>query len=195
MAKLQLTDLPGRRGLAALLCAGALGLAAAPAQAQVPGVDLYIGAGVGQSDADLSASDLGALDFDKKDMGWKVYGGLRASILGAEIQYIDFGKPNGDDSEVDYKALGVWGVVYAPLPVPVLDLYAKAGMAKVDANISVTGDPDFDVKDSNFTYGLGAQLKFGSFAIRGEWEQFKIKDSGVTVKPSLLSVSFSKTFL
>jgi opacity protein-like surface antigen len=183
------------RILMPLLAAGALGVMAAPAQAQVPGVDFYIGAGLGQSNADLSADDLGALDFDEKDMGWKLFVGLRASIFGAEVEYIDFGKPNGDDSEVDYNGLAAYGLIYAPLPLPVLDLYAKAGMAKVDANLQVDGLGEGDVKDTQFSYGLGAQLKFGSFAIRGEWEQFKVKDNGVTTKPTLLSVSFSKSFL
>jgi hypothetical protein len=185
-----------RHGVAAMLAIGALGVVSAPAAAQVPGVNFYIGAGVGQSDVDLTEDDLGAVDFDAKDMGWKLFAGLRvASVLGAEVQYIDFGKPNGDDAEVDYKGFGAFGLLYAPIPVPVLDLYAKAGFAKVDADVSVTGLGEGTFKDTNFAYGLGAQLKFGSLAIRGEWEQFKVKDSGASVKPSMLSLSFTKSFL
>jgi opacity protein-like surface antigen len=195
MAKIQRSGISSARSMAALLAIGALGVVSAPAMAQVPGVDLYIGAGIGQSDVDLSADDLNALDFDSKDMGWKVFGGLRATMFGAELQYIDFGNPNGDDSEVEYKALGAYGLVYLPLPLPVLDIYAKAGMAKVDADLSVDGLGEDSVKDTQFSYGLGVQLKFGSFGLRGEWEQFKVKDSGTSVKPTLLSVSFSKSFL
>lgn len=185
-----------RHGLAALLAIGALGVVSAPAAAQVPGVNFYIGAGIGQSDVDLNADDIGALDFDAKDAGWKLIGGVRvASMLGAELEYIDFGKPNGDDSSVDYKGIAAFGLLYAPLPLPILDLYAKAGLAKVDADLSVDGLGEGDAKDTQFAYGLGAQLKFGSFALRGEWEKFKVKDNGASAKPSLLSLSFTKSFL
>lgn len=198
MAKLRLSDvLVTRHGVAALVAAGALGMASAPAMAQVPGLDFYIGAGIGQSNADISADEIGDIDFDKKDMGWKLFTGLRAaSMFGAELTYIDFGKADGEISEVKYKGLGLFGMVYAPLPVPVLDLYAKAGLARVDADLQVDAD-SFSKKDTQFAYGLGVQFNFGSFALRGEWEKFKVKDSdaNVNVKPSLLSVSFSKSFL
>jgi hypothetical protein len=170
---------------------GALALASAPAQAQVPGVDLYIGGGLGQSNLGLSAAELGTLDFDEKDMAWKLFGGLRmASVFGAELAYIDFGKPNGDDAQVKYKGLAAFGMFYVPLPLPVLDIYAKAGLARLDADLEV-GVDSLSTDDTKFAYGAGLQLKFGSLAIRGEYERFKVDDAD----PTLLSISFSKSFL
>lgn len=189
MAKLKLSDsLVTRHGMAALLVAAALGLASAPAMAQVPGLDFYVGAGIGQSNADISADDLEIPDFDKKDTAWKLFAGLRASMFGAELEYINFGKPEGSGVEVEYKGLAAYGLLYAPLPLPVLDIYAKAGLAKVDVDIDAA---DINDDDTKFSYGLGAQLKFGSFAIRGEYQKFKFEE----VDPSLLSVSFSYSFL
>jgi opacity protein-like surface antigen len=180
-----------RRVAASLLAVGAMGFAATAAQAQAPGVDFYLGAGIGQSNVDIKASDLAVPDFDKKDFAWKVFGGLRAaSIFGAELEYIDFGKPNGGDAEINYKGLAGFGLVYLPLPLPILDIYAKAGLARVDADLDV-GTDSFNTKDTKFAYGAGVQLKFGSFALRGEFEQFKLEDA----KPNLLSVSFTKSFL
>jgi opacity protein-like surface antigen len=179
-----------RHAMAALLAAGTLALAAAPAQAQVPGVDAYLGVGVGVSNADISADDLEVPEFDKKDVGWKAFIGLRASVIGAELEYIDFGKPNGDTAAVKYKGLAAFGLFYAPLPLPFVDIYAKAGLAKVDADLQVDAS-SFSTKDTKFAYGAGVQVKFGSFALRGEYEQFKLEGA----KPSLLSVSFSKSFL
>jgi opacity protein-like surface antigen len=180
-----------RRGLAALGAMGALALASAPAQAQVPGVDLYIGGGLGQSNLGLSASELGTLDFDEKDMAWKLFGGLRmASVFGAELAYIDFGKPNGDDAEVKYKGLAAFGMFYVPLPLPALDIYAKAGLARLDADLEV-GIDSLSTDDTKFAYGAGLQLKFGSLAIRGEYERFKVDEAD----PTLLSISFTKSFL
>ncbi len=171
------------RSLAAALCAtGALAFGSAPAQAQVPGLDVYVGGGVGQSDSDFSG------DFDEKDFAWKVFVGARAfSFVGAELNYIDFGKPSSGGASVKYKAFAGYGVFYVPLPLPILDVYVKGGLARIDANPSASISTD----DTKFAYGAGVQLKFGSFALRGEYEKFKIEDA----KPSLLSVGFSKSFL
>lgn len=180
-----------RRGFAAVGAMSALALASAPAQAQVPGFDMYLGAGVGQSNIGISAADLGTLDFDEKDMAWKLFTGLRmASVLGAELAYIDFGKPDGADAEVKYKGLAAFGMFYVPLPLPMLDIYAKAGLARLDADLEV-GIDSLSTDDTKFAYGAGLQLKFGSFAIRGEYERFKLEDAD----PTLLSISFTKSFL
>jgi hypothetical protein len=171
------------RHMAALCATAALALGSGPAFAAAPGVDLYLGAGVGQSDADV-----GLPDFDEKDMGWKVYvGGRFLSFAGVELDYIDFGKPNGGGDDIKYKALAGYGLFYLPIPAPVLDVYVKAGLARVDVNPSFAASTD----DTKFAYGGGLQLKFGSFAIRGEYERFKVEGS----KPSMLSVGFSKSFL
>ena len=180
------------RRLATALCAvAALVFGAGSAHAGVPGADFYVGAGIGQSNADMSASDLSVSSFDKKDMGWKVFAGGRfVSLLGAELDYINFGKPNGSNAEVKYKALAGYGLFYFPIPLPVLDVYAKAGLARVDSDLRVNAS-SFSSKGTKFAYGAGLQLKFGSFAVRGEYERFKTDGA----KPSLLSVSLSKSFL
>lgn len=168
-----------------------LAIATGTAQAGIPGVDVYMGAGIGQSNADISASDLGVSNFDKKDLGWKVFfGGRFISTIGAELDYIDFGKPNGDTAQVKYKALAGFGMFYLPLPLPLLDVYAKAGLARLKSDLSVTSS-SFSTKDTSFAYGAGVQVKLGSFAIRGEYERFKVGGT----KPSMLTVAFSKSFL
>ena len=170
---------------------GALTLAAGAVQAGVPGVDVYFGAGLGQGNADVSASDLSVSSFDKKDLGWKVFfGGRFLSSIGAELDYIDFGKPSGSGVEVHNKALAGFGMFYLPLPLPVLDVYAKAGLARVSSDLQVSAN-SFNTKDTKLAYGAGVQLKFGSFAVRGEYERFKVDST----KPSMLTVAFSKSFL
>lgn len=181
-----------KTGVAALLAAGAMTLAAMPAQAQVPGIDFYIGAGAGQSNVELD--DIEVDDFDNKDFAWKVFAGARLlSMFGAELQYFDFGKPSGADLDVDYKGLGAYGLFYLPLPA-VVDVYAKAGIAKIDVDID---GGDFNTDDTQFSYGVGVQLKLGSWRIRGEYERFKVKDGDLAFDstPSLLSLSFAKSFL
>jgi hypothetical protein len=181
-----------RHAVTAVGTAGALALAAGPASAQgVPGLAVYVGAGVGQSNADSGADDFGVSEFDKKDFSWKAFAGVRAfSFLGAELDYIDFGKPNGGGADFKYKGLAGYGLYYLPIPLPVLDVYVKAGLARLDADLKVNSN-SFSTDDTKFAFGGGVQLKFGSWAIRGEYEQYKIEGA----KPTLLSVGFSRSFL
>lgn len=178
--------------LVPLMAMGGLGLAAAPAHAQVPGIDFYVGGGIGQSDADTSAAELDIDDFDAKDMSWKLFTGIRAAMFGAELEYINFGTADGEDAgldyDVDYKGLGAYGMFYVPLPVPVLDIYLKAGLAKVDVDIDAE---DFSDDDTKFSYGGGVKLNLGSLSIRGEYQRFKFEE----LDPSLLSLSLQYTFL
>ena len=110
-------------------------------------------------------------------------------VLGAEAEYVDLGAPNGDLSfgNVRTKATGpaVFGVAYLPLPVPYLDLYAKAGLADVQQQARVRLAPGvgtcalgiacqgFSRSASDFAWGAGAQVKAGSVAVRAEFEQFR----------------------
>jgi hypothetical protein len=177
------------RRVATLIAAtGGLAMAAGEAHAVgVPGADLYMGVGLGRSDADIDVIG----DFNPKDTGWKIFvGGRVISYFGAEIDYVDFGKPDGDDASLKYKALAGYGLFYLPLPLPVVDFYVKAGVARMDSDLRVTAN-SFNTKDTTFAYGGGVQVKLGSFALRGEYEKYKVDDA----KPSMMTVAFSKSFL
>lgn len=178
------TALNIRHAFAAIATAGALGLAAAPAQAQgLPFVDLYVGAGIGQSDVNV---DYPFTNLDEKDFAWKLFGGARfASMFGAELEYIDFGKVEATEIDADLKGIAGFGMIY--LPLTIVDLYAKAGLAKVDVDVSGGIDSD----DTKFAWGLGVQLKLGSWGIRAEYERFKVDGA----KPSLVSLGISRSFL
>ena len=69
------------------------------------------------------------------------------SILGAELEYIDFGHPstaydpnnsnaNGFDSHP--RAGVLFGVGYLPLPIPFIDIYGKAGVARLQTDVTTT---------------------------------------------------------
>lgn len=178
-----------RHMLAMLVATGALALAAVPAQAQ-QGLGIYVGGGVGQSNADID--DLQVPDFDDEDFAWKLFAGVRfLSFFGAELDYIDFGDPGSDDATLSYNGLAAYGMVY--LPISLVDLYAKVGLAKLDVDI----DPlNLDTDDTNFAYGVGVQVKFGRWAIRGEYERFEVDDNDLDInaKPSLFTLGASYTF-
>jgi opacity protein-like surface antigen len=211
------------RAASGLLLTIALGVTAEPARAADP-LGVYIGVAIGQ--ADVRANELafagnplgtGAvpLAFDEHHTGWKVLVGLRpVSIIGAELEYVDFGHPSavpplgsllGIQADAHPKATTLSGIIYAPLPLPLLDLYGKVGLARLQTTVHATliclagGDcpptpfiPPFALSKTNtsLAYGAGAQVKLSAFALRLEYE--RISASGGD--PDLLSLGLTWRF-
>lgn len=196
MSKSQQSGRAGLRHAVPAMLAVALGCGAGLAQAQVPGADFYLGAGIGQGKVAAHDADLGYEQFKDDHTAFKVYAGVRAlSLLGAEVAYMNFGKASdeigGDEARGKVKGIAVFGLLYLPLPVPVLDVYAKAGFARLDTRITSDDVELLDTKEEDFAYGAGVQFKLGSFAIRGEYERF----ANDGTDPALLSLGFTKFFL
>jgi len=82
------------------------------------------------TDFRLFASNL-AIGFSQNYVDWKALLGIRpVSLIGAQLQYVDFGDPSDSyGSDVHQEAGTVYGVLYAPILVPLFDVYAKAGLA------------------------------------------------------------------
>lgn len=159
----------------------------------------YIGGSLGQAN-----TKVGQIDFNKTDLGWKALVGTRPiPLLGAELAYVDLGKPSQTAGEFNQKAttkgLTAFGLIY--LPVPLVDVYGKVGAAKLQATASSTfaicpGGPgctpfSFNRKNTQPAYGVGAQMAWGPVAARAEYEHFQTNGGS----PSLLSVGLIYKFL
>lgn len=178
---------------------------------------LYAGAALGQSDVRLDQSEFGGRGpaaFDAHRDAWKLMFGLRpVSLIGAEFDYIDFGHarfvgPTGSfgtslRGDTHPKATALFGVLYAPLPVPMLDVYAKAGVARLQTDVNassfcsaspcvVTTTAPFALNrtDARLAYGAGIQVKFASFAARFEYERI----NAATGDPDLASLGLIWSF-
>jgi hypothetical protein len=157
------------------------------------------------------------ISISEHDTGWKLLAGMRPiSWIGAEIEYIDFGKPRvsrqvgvfNQDYAADMwaKAEAAFGVLYAPIPVPLLDVYGKAGLARLQVSVNGTatagcigpeacpvflsGEVRREQTNISLAYGAGAQVKLGPFSIRAEYE--RATTSGED--PDLLSVGATWSF-
>ena len=204
-----------------------LGGGVATAQASDP-LGFYFGGGVGQAGLRVDHAMLvgNAVDvavasnpfsFSKHSTGWKIQLGLRPiSLVGAEVEYIDFGNPSASYSggsvhdflsyqaSIHAKAATAFAVLYAPIPVPLLDVYGKAGVARLHTTTTATGTfgcladcPLFgnvtfhrDDTAARFAYGLGVQMRLGRFSIRGEYERI----SASTGDPDLFSIGAIRNF-
>lgn len=155
---------------------------------------VYIGGSIGQANVEIEDDDVG-LDFESDDNGFKAIVGVRPlDFLGFEVNYVDLGNPQetigGVDIETD--ATGIDAFVVGFIALPVVDIFAKAGMISWDASVSVDGTELADDSGEDLAYGVGVQGRFGSIAVRAEYERFEIEDIDDV---NLLSLGITWTFL
>jgi|SRR5450755_1496039 len=162
---------------------------------------VYVGAAVGQSNVRNNgyySNDY--YGFDNRDTSWQLTLGVRpVPVVGVEYDYMNFGSPNDTYGSFynrggsSTRANAVFGVGYLPLPLPFLDIYGKAGVARLQAHTMLygAGTPfDLDYSNTDFAYGAGTQFKFGNFAVRAEYD--RIRDTNGD--PDMLSVGVNFIF-
>ena len=174
---------------------------------------LYIGGTIGQSRVEATETtclcdifpEIVTETIDKKHLAFKAMLGARPiSLVGAEIDYIDFGKPNGEafgyPTSASIKGVAAFGVLY--LPVPIVDVYVKAGIARLESAVNYSYcspcacdfcliSVQLNRTNTSGAGGVGAQYKFGSWAVRAEYERFTAAGGN----PSLLSAGITWSFL
>lgn len=188
-----------RRKVSRILTPVTLALAVAaiqPTYADGP-LGLYVGGTLGRGEVAANTQTLPAFisagEFKESNATLGAVLGIRPiRYLGAEIGYVDFGRPYGNvggyRDHVSMQAETAFGVLY--LPVPVVDLYGKFGAARMHAdanNITYfppghtcpAFEPDCTVigaenvstftsrTSTNLAFGAGAQYKFASLHALG----------------------------
>ena len=178
-------------------------------------VGFYLGAGVGYSTvrSDDPAYGLPGY-FNDHQTAWKAIAGIRPiSIVGAEVEYMDFGHPNNYYGPNGYASYGLdshpragmlFGVGYLPLPIPFFDVFGKAGVARLQTDVTTFQSQScapltnpcpgiytrHNQTDNRFAYGVGVQSKAWGFAFRAEYERI----SSQFGDPDALTVSATWTF-
>jgi opacity protein-like surface antigen len=179
---------------AAVLAIGACAASTA-ALAEDP-LGFYVGGGVGESTIRSDDPGYGLPGYynDHQTAFQAVLGIRPLSFVGAEVEYIDFGQPSyshrhdndpayfGDDSHP--RAPVVFGVGYLPIPFPGLDVYAKAGVARLKMDIDQyesdcsTSPCSYiplgrrGITQTKVAYGAGVQYKLPfSLTVRAEYER------------------------
>ena len=181
----------GRTRLTATASAlGLLFLAGCAAASSMNPLGFYVGGGVGQTRSGIHNFDSWGFEgsnaaWDDHPTAWNAIIGIRPlSRFAVEGQYIDFGATHFDSGDIANSrarvdAFALYAVGFLPIPLPYLDLFGKIGMARVRASASgealcgssISCAFRFDGRDSDsqFTYGLGAQLKYQAVAFRVEY--------------------------
>lgn len=136
----------------------------------------YIGGSVGQTNVDMDAGDFGYngnsdFNIDDDDVGWKAFIGYNyLPWLGFEGGYVDFGSVssnfNQDRAKVD---LSGWeGFVVGKVPIGPVELFAKAGVIALKADLDTNNFGSEDDNDTQFAYGVGAVYNLGHWGFRAE---------------------------
>lgn len=145
---------------------------------------LYFGMGAGEH----------SLEFDGiegDDLAVKVFSGYRFNrYLAAEATYIEGGSPSfsylGENFKLDTEALQA--SVIGSIPVNELfSFYARAGVLAWEVSESSEGRELGETDGTDFSYGLGAELKFERASLRLEYEGAEL-DEGTDLQLITLSV-------
>jgi len=174
-----------RRDTASLRRALAAALLALPLPALAQG---YVGLGLGQATFNDAPDCEIAASCDDKDTGFKFFGGYQFNAnLAVEGGYADFGEisfstPGLFVGKADATSIFAHAVGILPLNAQ-WSLYGKAGLHFWDSTESgqVPIGVPFSVSDDgvDFTYGFGAEAKFGKFGLRLEWETYELDNADV----------------
>ena len=167
-----------------LLLASTLTLIAGAAHADdiSDSLGLYAGAGIMRAKMEQTFNT----NFDYSNTSWKVFAGLHPSgfPLGVDVDYVNLGNQDSGTfygpASASAKAFAAYAVGYLPIPVPDIDLYGKAGLARWQFNGSAPGQDLFSVSDNgtDFAWGVGGQVHFlGKFAVRIEYEHFNVREA------------------
>jgi hypothetical protein len=193
----------------ALAVACLLPLAAGTARADDL-LGFYVGGAVGQSSigadqSGLVSSSQSLSGYSARHGAWAVRFGMRPiSLFAIEAEYADLGNPSltiGTLARVDMsmKSTGAYAMVF--LPIPVLDVYVKGGVARVKSDATLTplctpaptclpqAPVTSSQTDTSGSYGAGLQLKLGPVGLRGEYLRYSA--AGTNPWVTNLGVSWS----
>jgi Outer membrane protein beta-barrel domain len=169
-----------------LLLVIALTLAAGAAYADDG--SFYIGAGISKDKlSDIANQGTNFADIDSTS--WKAFAGFRpVSLFAIEADYLNLGSGDfnlgpgvttctvgGCPTHSDARAFAGYAVGFLPIPVPFLDVFAKAGLARWRLNGSTVAPlTSFSTNGTEFAWGVGAGVHVGNFGARLEYEKFNI---------------------
>lgn len=139
---------------------------------------LYLGGSIGQATVTAKGQDPGDPEFNEEDAGYKIFLGYNFGIIplidvAIEGSYVDFGKPNGNNVEIDIVGWDAFGL--AALTLGPFSVFGKMGFISWDSDTTFTGGSASDSGEDP-AYGVGAKFILGSLALRAEYEYFDVNE-------------------
>jgi OmpA-OmpF porin, OOP family len=171
----------------------------APGVASAADNGFYVGLASSEVESDYEIGPA-ASGGPEDDRGFKGIVGFRPlDSFAIEANYVDLGEtvvpvavacittPCPTEASIDSQAVSVSAV--GLFTFPAVDLFARVGYARWQSELAPFATQEREGTDP--TYGAGAQVRVGSFALRLEYERFNFDDDAA----DLVSVGFTYTFL
>jgi hypothetical protein len=153
--------------------------------AQADNGSFYFGAGITSNklnDIVLQGNNFPDID----STSWKVFAGFRPiSVFAVEADYLDLGSKTVEGActaccmaacrgitQSDAQVFAAYALGFLPIPVPFLDIYGKAGLARSKLNTNESSN-----RGTEFAWGIGVQAHISMFGARLEYENFNIPNS------------------
>lgn len=172
----------------------------APGAAFAADNGIYVGLASSDVSSDYDVGAFAGAEPIEDDRGFKAIVGFRPlDSFAIEANYADLGDtrvplglacvttPCPAEVSIDSRAVSVSAVGLFALPL--VDLYARLGVARWESK--ETSFLAQTTEGTDPTYGAGAQVRVGSFALRMEYERFDFDDDSA----DLVSIGFTYTFL
>jgi hypothetical protein len=157
----------------------------------------YLGAGVTSSKLTDTTYDPHT---DLNNTSWKAFVGVRPfKWVAMEANYIDLGSGSStlytntaiSTTHADSSAWAAYAVGFLPIPLPVVEFYGKAGIARWKLNSTLNGVytyaplPPFtnttNSTGTDFAWGIGVQAHISIVGARLEYEQFNVHSNAAKV--------------
>ena len=162
------------------------------AQAVDPGLQGYVGGGIGYyrvEDNDFEVDD--------NNESYKLFAGMEINeTFGIQAQYIDFLESKGNAGELDISGIALGATLGIPF-TPVFSAYVKGGLLIWQKDFKSNGsvpllsaNREEDGEDA--FYGLGTKISLvpDAFSLRVEYERFKIDNTDIDVGSVSAEFSF-----
>jgi hypothetical protein len=133
---------------------------------------LYLSGALGAAQQNY---DPAIFDAHGSQTGYKFALGVRPiDLLAAEVSYIDFGRAFNGINYADTNAVGAFALAF--LPIPLVDVYGKVGLAewRTDAQSPGFG---FHRTGADVAYGAGVGTNWGNIGVRVEYERYEVSHS------------------
>jgi opacity protein-like surface antigen len=207
-----------RQSRSHLLGSALFALCVSGAAAAADPLEFYVGGAIGEGEVSANVPNPNVLNalvpipasskFKEDHLAFKVLAGLRPiRLLSAELSYFDLGNHSGNlfNYPASGSMKGASGFAVLHLPIPVVDVFAKVGAARIQSTFSgfaPSGIPDlvcvagipcgtspFQERRTSTTFaaGAGVQYKFAAWAVRAEYERFNVAGES----PYLLSLGLT----
>lgn len=131
---------------------------------------LYLGGSFGNATLDFEDPN-DDIDIKDDDIGYKIFGGFKFTLLAVEAGYVDFGKVDKSGYEGELSGFNAFGMLSFGLgPVSV---FGKLGGFVWESDFE---DAQTRYKDDGFdpAVGVGIGFDLGGVGIRGEYEYYDI---------------------